>query len=151
MQALYFCRITPIHIGRIIAIDYGLKRTGLAVSDPDQIIATPLEVVPTEKLISFLEEYFKNEIVDILVIGEPKNLKGKDTHTSQKVRELYNRLGKHFSGKKIFLVDERFTSKLALKAMIDGGLKKKERTKKGNIDKISATIILQSFLEQKFR
>jgi putative Holliday junction resolvase len=123
----------------------------LAVSDPDQLIATPLAVVPTEKLISFLEEYFKNETVDIIVLGEPKSLDGKDTHTSQKVRELHYRLGKLFSSKKICLVDERFTSKLALKAMIEGGMKKKERTKKGNVDKISATIILQSFLEQKFR
>jgi len=102
-------------------------------------------------LVSYLEAYFKKENVDIIVIGEPKNLDGTDTHTSLKVRELCNQLKKKFSSMKIFLVDERFTSKMALDTMIKGGMKKKKRRQKGNVDKISATIILQAFLDGKLR
>ena len=123
----------------------------MAVTDPDRLIANPLEVVATEKLVSFLEEYFNKEPVDIIVIGEPKNLDGSDTHTSRKVRELYRHLEKRFKTKEIHLVDERFTSKIALQTMIEGGMKKKDRAKKGIVDRISATIILQSFLDQKSR
>lgn len=138
-----------IYIGRIIAIDYGLKRTGLAVTDPDRLIASPLEVVATEKLYAYLEDYFNKEKVDVIVIGEPKNLQGKDTQTSASVRQLHKQLQKRFSSREICLVDERFTTKMALDAMIVGGMKKKDRRKKGNVDKISATLILQSFLERR--
>lgn len=136
-------------MSRILAIDYGLKRCGIAVTDPERIIATPLEAVHTGDLLKFLEEYFEKEKVDILVLGEPKNLAGSDTHTSQAVRDLTRELQKKFPGMKIHLVDERFTSKMALNAMIEGGSRKKNRRNKGIIDKISAAIILQSYLEQQ--
>ncbi len=115
------------------------------------MIATPLDVIDSSKLIPYLEDYFKKENVNIIIIGDPKNLDGSDTHTTQKVRELYSQLKKKFSTCKIFLVDERFTSKMALDSMIKGGMKKKNRRKKGNVDKISATIILQTFLNGKLR
>jgi putative Holliday junction resolvase len=121
----------------------------LAVTDPERLIASPLEVVPTVKLMSFLEEYLRKEKVDILVIGYPRDLKGRDTHTTQKVREIYELMKKRFSPREIHRVDERFTSKMAFDAMIEGGMKKKDRRKKGNVDKISATLILQSFLEKR--
>jgi putative holliday junction resolvase len=121
----------------------------LAVTDPERIIASPLDVVATENLVPFLEEYFRKEKVDIIVLGEPKNLQGNDTDTSIRVRELYRHLKKKFLGVEIHLIDERFTSKIALDTMIQGGMKKKDRRNKGNVDKISATIILQSFLERK--
>lgn len=136
-------------IGRIIAIDFGLKRTGLAVTDPERIIASPLGVVPTEQLVSFLENYISREKVDTLVVGEPRDLRGRDTDTSRKVRELYRRLQNKFPAITMHLVDERFTSSIAKDAMIRGGMKKKDRRNKGNIDKISATLILQSFLERR--
>ena len=104
-------------------------------------------MVATEKLISFLDDYLRREKVDIIVVGYPKDLMGKDTHTTQRVRDLYDQLKKRFSPREIHRVDERFTSKMALNAMIEGGMKKKDRRKKGNVDKISATLILQSFLE----
>ena len=135
-------------IGRIIAIDFGIKRTGLAVTDPERIIASPLGVVPTDQLIPFLVDYINREKVDILVVGEPRDLQGRDTDSSSKVREFYRRLRNKFPAIPIHLVDERFTSKIAQDAMIRGGMKKKDRRNKGNIDKISATLILQSFLER---
>lgn len=135
-------------IGRIVAIDYGIKRTGLAVTDPERIIASPLGVVPTEQLVSFLEDYISREKVDTLVIGEPMDLRGRETDSSRKVRELYRRLQNKFKGIAIYLIDERFTSSIARDAMIRGGMKKKDRRNKGNVDKISATLILQSFLER---
>jgi putative holliday junction resolvase len=136
-------------IGRIIAIDFGIKRTGLAVTDPERIIASPLGVVPTEQLVPFLVDYINREKVDILVVGEPRDLRGRDTNSSNKVREFYRRLQNKFPAIPIHLVDERFTSKIAQDAMIRGGMKKKDRRNKGNIDKISATLILQSFLERR--
>lgn len=136
-------------IGRIIAIDFGIKRTGLAVTDPERIIASPLGVVPTEQLVPFLVDYINREKVDILVVGEPRDLRGRDTNSSNKVREFYRRLRNKFPAIPIHLVDERFTSKIAQDAMIRGGMKKKDRRNKGNIDKISATLILQSFLERR--
>lgn len=152
-QRVLFQEYNPLnrteHIGRIIAIDYGLKRTGIAVTDPNQIIASPLEVVESKHLISYLENYMKSEPVDEIVIGYPRDLRGKDTHVTQKVRGLYELLKKKFSPRVVHRVDERFTSKMALDAMIEGGMKKKDRRKKGNVDKISATLILQSFLEKK--
>lgn len=134
-------------MARILAIDYGMKRTGLAVTDTQRIIATALETVPTDKLMSFLKAYFQKEPVDQLVVGMPKRLNGQDTDMTQPVRELVIKLQEIFPDKPVALIDERFTSSIALQAMIDGGMKKKERRVKGNVDKISATLILQSYME----
>ena len=134
-------------MSRILAIDYGAKRTGLAVTDPMGIIASPLDVVATHELEDYLTEYFKKEQVAKVIIGMPKNTDGSDTNATPLVQAFINRFKKIFPGKQLILHDERFTSKMALDAMIAGGMKKKDRQKKGNIDKISATIILQSYLE----
>lgn len=136
-------------MARILAIDYGLKRTGIAVTDPLRIIATALETVETEKLLNFLKVYFQREPVDQLVVGMPKRLSNTDTDMTPYVRKLVEQLNKHFPDKPIALIDERFTSSIAMQTMIDGGMKKKDRRVKGNVDKISATLILQSFMESK--
>ena len=133
-------------MGRIMAIDYGKKRTGLAVTDPLRIIATPLDTVSTNELISYLGSYMKKETVDEFVVGMPKTLKNEDSEIAPLVREFVEELKKVYPEKKIHLADERFTSRMAMQAMIEGGMKKKDRQIKGNVDKISATIILQSFL-----
>lgn len=109
---------------RILAIDYGLKRTGLAVTDPLQIIANGLTTIESPKLISFLKDYFKKEEVEMMVIGEPKNLDDTDTHATPLVKKIVEKLKKEFPQIPITLVDERFTSKMALRAMIDMGMKK---------------------------
>jgi putative holliday junction resolvase len=134
-----------------MAIDYGSKRTGLAVTDSLRIIATPLETVPSSELPAFLKAYLQREVVDEFVVGMPKNLKNEDSEIAPLVRGFVEELKKIFPDKKIHLVDERFTSSMAMKAMIEGGMKKKDRRVKSNVDKISATIILQSFLEQTNR
>jgi putative Holliday junction resolvase len=136
-------------MGRILAIDYGLKRTGLAVTDPLQIIATALETVETPELIRFLKNYFQHEPVDEVVIGMPKQLNNKDSEIAPQVRKFVDHFRMTFPDKKISLTDERFTSSMAQQAMIDGGMKKKDRRIKGNVDKISATLILQSFLSTR--
>ena len=135
-------------MGRLIAIDYGLKRCGLAVTDPLKMIANPWETVSRDNLIGFLKNYLLTEQVEGIVVGMPKNLDNADTHSTQPVRQLIQQLQKEFPGVSIFEEDERFTSRLALDAMIRSGSKKKDRREKGNIDKVSATIILQSFLER---
>jgi putative Holliday junction resolvase len=136
-------------MGRVLAIDYGLKRTGLAVTDPLQIIATPLDTVPTANLLTFLKQYCQREPVDAFVIGMPKNLKNQDSEIAPMVRKFVVTLETAFSDKPVHQVDERFTSSIAQRAMIEGGMKKKDRQVKGNVDKISATLILQSFLERR--
>jgi putative Holliday junction resolvase len=136
-------------MGRILAIDYGLKRTGLAVTDPLRIIATALETVETSQLISFLKKYFEKEQVDEAVIGMPKQMNNEDSQIAPHVRTFVEQFKSNFPNKPIFLADERFTSVLAHRAMIDGGMKKKDRRVKGNVDKISATLILQNYLESK--
>lgn len=133
-------------MGRIMSIDYGKKRTGIAVTDPLRIIATPLETVPTATLLQFLTGYLQKETVDEFVVGMPKTLMNQDSETAPLVRAFVSELKKKFPEKPIHLADERFTSSIARRAMIDGGMKKKDRQVKGNVDKISATIILQSFL-----
>lgn len=135
-------------MGRIMAIDYGKKRTGLAVTDALRIIATPLETVPTADLISFLKTYTTREVVDDFVVGMPKRLNNEDSEIAPLVRAFVDQLKQTFPDKPVHLADERFTSSMAMKAMIEGGMKKKDRRDKANVDKISATIILQSFLEQ---
>ena len=136
-------------MGRILAIDYGLKRTGLAVTDTQQIIATALETVPSTELLRFLQSYFQKESVDQLVLGMPKKLNNTDTDMTQPVRALLKQLQEKFPDKPVALIDERFTSSIAMQTMISGGMKKKDRRVKGNVDKISATIILQSYMESK--
>jgi len=134
-------------MGRILAIDYGKKRTGLAVTDPLGIIATPLDTVSSNDLLSFLKLYNQRETVDQFVIGMPKTLLNEDSETAPLVRRFIEELKKAFPEKSIHLADERFTTSIALRTMIDGGMKKKDRRVKGNVDKISATIILQSFID----
>jgi putative holliday junction resolvase len=133
-------------MGRILAIDYGLKRTGIAVTDPLRIIATPLETVMTANLFQFLASYLQKENVDEFVVGMPKTLSNKDSEIAPTVRKFVENLKLKFPEKSVYLADERFTSSMAMQAMIDGGMKKKDRQVKSNVDKISATIILQSFL-----
>lgn len=132
---------------RIIAIDYGSKRTGIATTDPLQLIASPLTTIPTKELLTFLKRYFQEEEVEKIVIGMPKNLANKDTHSTASVRKVINQLNKLFPEQEVIEVDERFTSKMAFAAMIEGGLKKKDRKDKATVDKLSATIILQSYLQ----
>jgi putative Holliday junction resolvase len=133
-------------MGRVVAIDYGLKRTGIAVTDPLRIIATPLETVPTTTLFEFLIAYANKETVDEFVVGMPKKLSNEDSEIAPVVRKFVEQLRLKFPEKMIHLADERFTSSMAMKAMIEGGMKKKDRQVKANVDKISATLILQSFL-----
>ena len=133
---------------RIIAIDYGLKRTGLAVTDPLKIIATGLTTVNSKELIPFLKNYFTKEVVELIIIGEPKNLDDTDTHATPFVEKLIKELQKSFPAIPIQKVDERFTSKMASRAMIEMGLKKKQRQNKALVDEIAATIILQEYLRE---
>ncbi len=132
---------------RILSIDYGAKRTGLAVTDPLGIIASPLEMVPTHLLEDFLKNYFEKEDVSSVVIGMPCKTNGNPTNATPLVQGFINRFKKVFSSMELISHDERFTSKMAMDAMISGGVKKKDRRCKGTIDKVSATIILQSYLE----
>jgi len=136
-------------MARIMAIDYGLKRTGIAVTDPLQIIATGLTTVETPKLMAFLKDYFKRETVELVLVGEPKNWDDSDTHATPLVREFLLRLQKEFPALPVLTVDERYTSKMASRAMIDMGLKKKQRQNKALVDEIAATIMLQEYLERK--
>lgn len=129
-----------------MAIDYGLKRTGIAVTDPLQIIATGLTTVESPKLIPFLKEYFKRETVELILIGEPKNWDDSDTHATPLVRAAMARLKKEFPAIPVQPVDERFTSKLASRAMVEMGMKKKQRQNKALVDEIAATILLQEWL-----
>ncbi len=135
-------------MGRILAIDYGTKRVGLAVTDSLQIIATALDTVSAQDIISYLLNYIKTESLECFVVGMPKNLDGEDTGNTEPVQKFIKLLEKNFTDIPIHLEDERFTSKIALQSMI-GNSKKKDRRNKGNIDKISAVLILQSYLERK--
>ena len=133
---------------RILSIDYGKKRTGLAVTDPLQIIAGGLATVPTATLYDYLVDYIKRETVELIVIGEPKQPNGEPSENLARVREFVARWKKRQQVPIVYF-DERFTSVLAHKAMLDGGLKKKARQNKALVDEISATIILQGYLESK--
>ncbi len=133
-------------MARILAIDYGLKRTGIAVTDPLQIIATGLTTVESPKLLPFLKEYVRTEPVELILIGEPKNWDDSDTHATNMVRHIMQRLRKEFPAIPLLGVDERYTSKMASRAMIEMGLKKKQRQNKALVDEIAATIMLQEYL-----
>ncbi len=136
-----------IFVARILSVDYGKKRTGLAVTDPLQIIANGLVTVPTSGLFDFLRDYIAREPVERIVIGEPKQPDGSPSENMGRVEQFVNRWRKAFPEIPIEFYDERFTSVLAHRAMIDGGLRKKKRQDKALVDEVSATIILQSYLE----
>jgi putative Holliday junction resolvase len=136
-------------MGRIIAIDYGRKRTGIAVTDPLQMIANGLTTVQSSTTIDFLKQYFVKEKVDAIVVGHAKQMNNTDSESMQYIKPFIKQLSKHFPEMPVYLVDERFTSKIAHQTLIDGGLKKKKRQDKALVDTISATIILQSYMEQK--
>jgi putative holliday junction resolvase len=133
-------------LARILSIDYGRKRTGLAVSDPLQIIASGLATVESKQLIPYLKDYFQKEQVELIIIGEPKNLDDSDTHATPLVEAFIKELQKHFPLIPVKKVDERFTSKMAKDAMLDMGLKKMQRRNKALVDEIAATILLQEFM-----
>lgn len=134
-------------MGRIVSIDYGKKRTGLAATDILQMIANGLCTVPSGEVISFLKKYTENEPVDKFIIGLPKQMNNQPSESMKYIEPFKNLLKKSFPNIPIEMVDERFTSMLAHQAMIDGGLKKKDRQNKALVDEISAVIILQSYLE----
>lgn len=133
-------------MARILSIDYGLKRTGIAVTDPLKIIATGLTTIPSPELIKFLKDYFSKEEVELVIVGDPKNLDDSDTHATPLVNAMVKKLMKTFPAMRIKRVDERYTSKMASQAMIDMGLKKSQRRDKGLVDEIAATIMLQEYL-----
>lgn len=134
-------------MARIIAIDYGGKRTGLAVTDPFKIIATGLTTIDSKEMIPFLKNYFVNEEVELIIIGEPKNWDESDTHATPLVKEAIKKLQKQFPAIPLKTVDERYTSILAKQAMIEMGMKKKARQNKRTVDEIAATIMLQEYMQ----
>ncbi|MEN2284271.1 Holliday junction resolvase RuvX [Algoriphagus sp. SE2] len=135
---------------RILAIDLGTKRTGLAVTDPLKMLANPLETIETPRLLEYIKTYILKEEVDTIVLGFPTRLNGKDNEMTPKVLAMKETLEKSFPAQKIELIDERFTSKMAMQSLIAMGSKKKDRREKsGNLDKVSAAIILQSYLERQ--
>ncbi|MGD9992366.1 MAG: Holliday junction resolvase RuvX [Salinivirgaceae bacterium] len=138
-------------MGRILAIDYGRKRTGIAVTDPLQLIANGLTTVPSHEVLKFLKDYLQKEPVEAFVVGYAKQMDNSDSESMQYITPFVKQLSKHFPQIPVYNIDERFTSKMAFQTMIDGGLKKKQRQNKALVDTISATIILQSFMEQKAR
>jgi len=136
-------------MGRILAIDYGQKRVGLAVTDELQIIATALDTVHSKDIMEYLKAYLGKETVDCIVVGEPKQMNNTASESVKFIDPFVRRLKKVFPDMKIDRYDERFTSKIASQTMISAGLKKKDRQNKSTIDKISAVIILQSYMEYK--
>lgn len=136
-------------MGRILSIDYGTKRIGLAITDPLQIFASPLDTVSPNEFDKFITDYLKTEVVDAFVIGYPVQMNNQPSEAIRYINPFIKKLEKTFPGKHIHLVDERFTSQIALRTMIDGGVKKKDRRDKSMVDKISASIILQSFLDTR--
>lgn len=139
----YLCRK---EMGRILALDYGAKRTGVAVTDQLQIIASGLTTVPTKELLVFLETYFSQEDVELVLIGEPRQMDYSASESEAEIEDFIKRFSTKFPQKQVVRVDERFTSKIAIQTMIDSGLSRKKRRDKNLVDEISATIILQSYL-----
>ncbi len=136
-------------MGRILALDYGSKRTGIAVTDELQIIASGLTTVSTPKLIEFLKDYISSEKVELILVGEPKQKDGTHSDIEVDIQKFLKKFQPLFPEMPILRVDERFTSKMAFQTMIDSGLKKKQRRNKALVDEISATIILQQYLYNK--
>ena len=136
-------------MGRILAIDYGRKRVGLAVTDPLQLIANRLTTVQAHVIFDFLTDYFSKEEVDLVVVGYPKTMKDEPSESIRYINPFLKQFQKKFPTVELELVDERFTSKIAFQTMIDAGLKKNDRQNKELVDAISATLILQFYLEQR--
>ena len=136
-------------MGRILAIDYGKKRVGVAVTDPSQIIASPLETVLSHEIFDFLKKYMEKEQVDCIVVGYPRQMNNEPSESVRYINPFLKGLERKFPEMNIQLFDERFTSKIAFQAMIDGGVKKQKRRDKAMVDRISASLILQSFLEHR--
>lgn len=134
-------------MGRILAIDYGRKRVGIAVTDPLKIIANGLTTVKSCDVLKFLSDYLSKETVELIVVGLPKTMNNEESDSMQYIKPFVEKLKKQYPNVPVEMYDERFTSVLAHKAMLEGGLKKKERQNKALVDEISATIILQSFME----
>jgi putative Holliday junction resolvase len=134
---------------RILAIDYGIKRTGIAVTDELQIIASGLTTIPSETIIPFLKDYFSKENVSTVLIGEPKQMNGLPSESAPIIEKFVETFSVEFPQMKVIRVDERFTSKMAFQTMIYSGLRKKQRQNKGLVDEIAATILLQDFLTRK--
>ncbi len=140
----YFCIM-----GRVLAIDYGRKRTGLAVTDILQIVANSLETVPTHTLMQYLKDYVSKETVDTIVVGLPKQMNGQESESMKYIKPFVARLTKELPDIPVVMYDERFTSSIAQRAMIDGGMKKSDRREKGRVDSIAAAIILNDYLQSK--
>lgn len=133
-------------MARILALDFGTKRTGIAVTDEMQIIASGLATVPTGELMGYLEKYFSAENVELVLVGEPKQMDNTASQSEGSIKEFIEKFRGKFPHMEVKRVDERFTSKMAVRSMIDSGLKKKKRKDKALLDEISATIILQTYL-----
>jgi putative Holliday junction resolvase len=136
-------------MGRVIAIDWGTKRTGIAATDPLRIVANSLETVPTNELQQWLAQYLAAEDVDIIVVGHPTRMDGQPSETMTHIEPLVARLRAQYPGKRVVMHDERFTSRLAQQAIIDGGVPKMARRDKAMVDRVSAAIILQGYLESR--
>lgn len=136
-------------MGRIIAIDYGVKRTGIATTDEMQIIASGLTTVETPKLIEFLKDYFKKEDVELILVGEPRQMDNSPSESEKYILPFIEKINKEFPSIPVKRVDERFTSKMASQSLFESGMKKKKRQNKALLDEVSATIILQSYLYNK--
>tara|TARA_B100000575_G_C22823504_1_gene484129 strand:+ start:216 stop:632 length:417 start_codon:yes stop_codon:yes gene_type:complete len=136
-------------MGCLVGIDFGIKRTGLAYTDPNKMIATGLKNLPTSLVISYIQDYFKNEEVDAFIIGKPIQKDGTPSELENKIKNFILELKTYFPNKKIDRYDERYTSKMAKQVIKNLGIKKKKRTNKGLVDQISATIILQSYLDRE--
>jgi putative Holliday junction resolvase len=135
-------------LGRILALDFGEKRTGIAVTDELRLIASGLTTVPTKEVIIFLKQYLETEKVDVFVVGEPKQMNNTPSESEQYIKPFLLELSKHFPDMSVDRQDERFTSKMAFQTMLDSGIKKKKRKDKGLVDEISATLILQAYLNR---
>jgi len=136
-------------MGRILAIDYGSKRVGLAVTDTLRMIASPLTTVHSTEVLDYMDEYMNKEEVDCVVVGEPKQMNGQASQAEALIQPFLKKMGERFPLLKVERMDERFTSKMAKQAMLDGGLKKMARRNKETVDKVSAAIILQSYLDKQ--
>ncbi len=136
-------------MSRLLAIDYGKKRVGIAVSDPLQIIANGLTTVEAHKIFDFLKEYFEKEDVEKVIVGHPKQMNNEDSENMSRIKQFVDKLSKLYPNLNIEYYDERFTSKMAHQAMLEGGLKKKQRQNKALVDEISATIILRDYMESQ--
>lgn len=146
---LIFVATFKRNMARILAFDYGTVRTGIAVTDPMQIIASGLATVSTKEIFKFITEYLQSEPVELFVVGQPKQMDYTDSQSADAIAIFISKLNATYSKIPVVKVDERFTSKMAFDTMLSSGLKKKQRQNKGLIDEISATIILQTYLDQK--